>query len=177
MQNIKLLITTLFLTTLLFSGKNIAQSSPGNVHPSSLKAWFKVNAYNPTNQIPTSLTWYNSVANPGLLSVTTNYAPEKGDLWNYNPTLKFNGTATNQGFRATVSNVKDVMGEDMGTMLVIASYNGNGSIDQGVCGFRNLKTGKDNEFSILNDVAWIHPEIVTYPLSSGGGNYVGTAIN
>lgn len=168
-----------FLVTTIFNQVTgqFTTSSPGNVHPSSLKAWFKAEAYNPMNTTPSSLVWYNSATNPGLSSVTTNNAPAKGDLWNYNPTLKFNGTTANQGFRATISNVKDVIGEDMGTMLVIASYNGNGANDQGVCGFRNQKSGKDNEFSILNNEAWIHPQIVTYPLSSGGGNYVGTAIN
>ncbi len=82
--------------------------------------------------------------------------------------MTFEGKSKNQGFRTTINNISDILDPNQGTIIAIASYNGN-TVDRGVCGYRSDNYYK-NELSILYNETWFRGDIYSSGVSLGWTN-------
>jgi hypothetical protein len=154
---LKIDISTIFSFIFYFLIWNsiVYSQTPGGIFQSNLKGWFKADNYSQG-----SYEWRNSANNPDLPRINTNNPPtyeSANPLWNYNTSLGFGGKTSNQGFRAIVDNVTDILDPDQGTIIAIASYKGGGD-NRGVSGYRSTNFYK-NELSILYNETWFRGDI------------------
>ena len=150
-----------FLVTTIFNQVTgqFTTSSPGNVHSTSLKAWYSADNYTPNSSI-----WQNTAKNNNsynLSSVYTDVPRQHSTLWNYNPTLSFEENNANDHFRAEISEIKSILDKNEGTIMAVANHTGNGN--GGVTGYFN-STSRFEEFSIQSKSVYFrsHPNPVNW---------------